>query len=265
MLGKKFIFTDVTSKTRSQRLKTSLYSFFNVQRPLDSLVPPAYQLLYLNPKSSEEALSSDGYDSHQAPDESLYKRRMWIGGQMLFKSPIEFNKEVTGVETIQRFRKLKDNHFVDVHREVMQDDQVKVEEQRQFIYTQSLYQEIKPKYSQVKPQYSHELTPTDILLFRYSALTFNSHKIHYNKEYALTEGYPAILVQGPLTVTLLLEWVDTLYDNLKITSFKYKNSSPAFTNERIRLCLAEEEGGFAAWIEGHDGKLLVDAHLTVEC
>jgi hydroxyacyl-ACP dehydratase HTD2-like protein with hotdog domain len=264
MIGNKFVLHDWLSHTHAQGLKASLYSFFNTQKPLGSTLPPGYQLIYCNTQAHEETLLKDGYDSHQAPDDSCFKRRMWIGGNMNFLRPLHFGQQATCVETVQRFRKIRDNYYVDIHREVIQNEQPCFEELRQLIYTSHPYVEPAPKHVEHRPQFTHELTPTDTLLFRYSALTFNSHKIHIDKQYAQSEGYPTILVQGPLTVTLLLEWVDTLYDNLPIRSFKYKNSSPIFSNEPMKLCLRETSDGMDLWIEGHGRKLLMDAHLTVE-
>lgn len=265
MLGRKFVLGELVCDTQAQKLKSSVYSFLNAQRPLGNIVKPGYHLLFFNAQSHEQDLSSDGYDSRQAPADSSFKRRMWIGGQMDFLQPLQFNREASCTETIKRFRKIRDNHYVDVDREIKQDDQLCIRELRQFIYTNQLYQELEPKTQDFKPQFSHELTPTDLLLFRYSGLTFNAHKIHYNKEYARSEGYPDILVQGPLTVTLLLEWVDTMFDNLKVKSFKYKNSSPTFSNEKIRLCLKENDRFLNLWIENaQDGRMLVDAQLTFD-
>jgi hydroxyacyl-ACP dehydratase HTD2-like protein with hotdog domain len=261
-----WILSDTLSKSHSQQLKAALYSYFNVQRPLTNIVPNGYHLIYFNPKHDEESLSKDGYDSHQQPLDETFKRRLWVGGELNFIKPLEFNKQSFCVENINRMRKLGDDQLVSIDRELIVDGEVHLEEKRHLLYTPKLYTaEALTQGSDRKADFAHILKPTDLLLFRYSGLSFNSHKIHYDRQYSLTEGYPNILVQGPLTVTLLLEWVSTLFNNITVTNFKYKNHSPIFANDSIKLGLSKErENKWCVWIEGEDRKLHVSGTLVVE-
>lgn len=265
MLSRTWILSDCLSRTHSQCLKATLYSYFNVQRPLTSHVPPGYHLIYFNPKSEEDALSKDGYDAHQQPDDTSFKRRMWIGGSMKFHHSVPFDQKSICVESIDAFRKLRDKHYVTINREIISGEDVAIEEKRTLIYTNTYYTPPEPVFVEKKPSFSHIMKPTELMLFRYSALTFNSHKIHYDKVYAESEGYPNVLLQGPLSVTLLLEWVNTLYDGLKIKELTYKNIAPIFAGDEIKLCLRENENSvFDAWIQKTDGQLLVEATLDAE-
>lgn len=258
MPGRKWVLMDKLSSTHSQYLKASLYSYFNVQKPLGTFLPNGYHLLYFNPKHEETELSKDGYDSHQTPADFEFKRRLWVGGQLDFVKPIAFNTEAACVESIQSSKKYGNNNIVNIQREIISEGQLSLIERRSMLYTTEAYRESQAQTIQQSPLHTHELKPTDILLFRYSGLTFNAHKIHYDRQYAKQEGYPDLLVHGPLTITLLLEWFSTLFGDLTVKSFKYKNIAPLFANEKIQLALKPTiENKFDIWIENGNGELCV--------
>ncbi|KAJ5595799.1 hypothetical protein N7450_002257 [Penicillium hetheringtonii] len=110
--------------------------------------------------------------------------------------------------------------------------------------------------------FRHSILPTKALLFRFSALTFNAHSIHLDKEYTQNqEGYRNCLVHGPLTLTLLLSvlqgHLQTL--NLWVGQFEYRNLAPLFVDEELSICGKPKNGGSSwdVWIEGPDGGLAV--------
>jgi hydroxyacyl-ACP dehydratase HTD2-like protein with hotdog domain len=116
------------------------------------------------------------------------------------------------------------------------------------------------------PDFSHALTPDETLLFRFSALTFNAHKIHLDPSYTLNiEGHRNLLVHGPLTLTLMLT---LLHDHLRATvpeeelsSINYRNLAPLYCNEPMRICGRKRESGpyllYDVWIEGPTGRVAV--------
>ncbi len=264
MKGRQWILMDTMSSTHSQYLKAALYSYFNVQKPLGKFLSNGYHLLYFNPKHEETELSKDGYDSHQIPANLTFKRRLWTGGQIDFLHPVAYDSQAVCVESIQNSKSFGENHMVTIQREVVADGLISLVERRSLFYTNDLYKKSTPQFPHKPAIYTHELKPTDILLFRYSSLTFNAHRIHYNKDYAMREGYPNILVHGPLTVTLLLEWFSTLFGDLVVKSFKYKNIAPLFANESIKLCLGQtSDSKYDTWIENEDGELCVSGTIEV--
>lgn len=264
MLGRQWVLMDSMSSTHSQYLKASLYSYFNVQKPLGRFLPSGYHLIYFNPKHEESELSQDGYDAHQTPDNFDFKRRLWIGGQIDFHKPIAYDKAAACVETVESSKKFGQNQIVTIQREIVSEGLIALVEKRSLFYTDELYKEGVPRIPQKSPSHTHEMKPTDILLFRYSGLTFNSHKVHYSKNYAMKEGYPDVIVHGPLTITLLLEWFSTLFGDLIVKSFKYKNVAPLFANEKIKLALTSTtEEQFDVWIENEKGQLCVSGTIDV--
>lgn len=284
MLPRKWTFTDMLSRTSSEYLRATLSSYFT-QLPVSSslhltqTLPKGYHFLYFNPQSTENELSFDGYDSYQSPpvlanynksSNGIYrfKRRMWVSGELKFFKDLLYNQEAKCIETISRMRKIGDSTMVSINRDILtHSGELAITEKRALIYPQNFHEDtstlLQPTI--IPPAFKHTLTPSDILLFRYSALTFNSHKIHYDKQYAITEGYKSCIVHGPLCVTLVLEWIQRLNNEHggvlgQITKFKYKNTKPLFVDEPMTLCLVEEMGlsddlsKRHVWIENHLGE-----------
>ncbi|KAF1851066.1 uncharacterized protein K460DRAFT_401093 [Cucurbitaria berberidis CBS 394.84] len=119
-----------------------------------------------------------------------------------------------------------------------------------------------------KPDFSHTLTPTRSLLFRYSALTFNAHLIHLDRDYARNvEGHRNLLVHGPLSLTLILQavsgYVNTHTEGKQvIESIEYRNLAPLYCDEQMSICGMEKNKSdtgstFEIWIEGPTGGMAV--------
>lgn len=110
--------------------------------------------------------------------------------------------------------------------------------------------------------FRHSILPTKSLLFRFSALTFNAHSIHLDKNYTQNqEGYKNLLVHGPLTLTLLLSVLQHNLSrlNLRLDEFDYRNLAPLFVEEELTVCGKPKNDGsvWDVWIEGPDGSLAV--------
>lgn len=110
--------------------------------------------------------------------------------------------------------------------------------------------------------FRHSILPTEALLFRFSALTFNAHKIHIDKNYTQNrEGYRNLLVHGPLTLTLLLSVLQHHLTGLglQVQNIDYKNLAPLLVGEKLTVCgkPKNENGAWDVWIEGPDGGLAV--------
>ena len=106
------------------------------------------------------------------------------------------------------------------------------------------------------------VVPDDVLLFRYSALTFNSHRIHYDRRYATTvEGYPGLVVHGPLMATLLVDLLHR-HDARALQGFSFKVLKPVFecADQRTLTLHARPENPHAqAWVTDHEGQLCLQA------
>ncbi|MDR3536276.1 MAG: hypothetical protein P4L71_07225 [Acetobacteraceae bacterium] len=109
------------------------------------------------------------------------------------------------------------------------------------------------------PVHTRTLTPGPALLFRYSAITFNAHRIHYDAPYATgTEGYPALIVNGGLTMLLLIEMLKAVVPApLRLTTAR--NRRPLFCGRPLRLCIAPAATGWSLWAEDDKGRIALEA------
>jgi 3-methylfumaryl-CoA hydratase len=110
------------------------------------------------------------------------------------------------------------------------------------------------------PAFTRTIRPDPVLLFRYSALTFNSHRIHYDHPYATqTEGYPGLVVHGPLIATLLLDLAASQHGANALKSFSFRGLAPAFADEPLILQGYVRPGGLHLRAVSGDGRLIVTA------
>ena len=134
---------------------------------------------------------------------------------------------------------------------------------------------VKPPY---EPTFSHAITPTAAMLFRFSALTFNAHKIHLDKQYCReVEGHRNLLFHGPLSLVFMVEVLrrhlatldaghlhGTPFDRMTmIETIEYRNLAPVYAEEEMRVCGRAQQGGaWDVWIEGKDGGYAVKGTVT---
>jgi 3-methylfumaryl-CoA hydratase len=108
------------------------------------------------------------------------------------------------------------------------------------------------------------IVPAEPLLFRYSALTFNSHRIHYDAPYARdAEGYPGLVVQGPLTATLLLDLAARHIGARHIRGFTFRGVAPAFAGQPLHLALRRDPDALSLAALGNDGRTVMTATVTL--
>lgn len=188
--------------------------------------------------------SGTGLDGHIAPGEFLPKSegntRMWAGGRVEFHHPL-----LTGqlAERQSRIKSVVEKNgrsgkllFVMVEHEFRQNGQLCLSEEQDIVYKAPAA----PKLTLDKPvneaQWSEEITPSPLLLFRYSAVTFNGHRIHYDRPYTTeVEGYPDLVVHGPLIATLMVQAFLDANSGLKPVRLSYKGLRPLTLNKSFNV------------------------------
>jgi 3-methylfumaryl-CoA hydratase len=139
-------------------------------------------------------------------------------------------------------------------------------EERDIVYC-TISQTAKPIYNQEgSASWSRSILPDEVMLFRYSALTFNSHRIHYDHEYATQkEGYPGLVVQGPLVATMLLDLVSRNLPKVGIIAFDFRSLAPLFVHQQIELQGTPGEDGksIRLWATDHNNILAMQATAMV--
>ncbi|KAJ1565082.1 hypothetical protein HK096_004638 [Nowakowskiella sp. JEL0078] len=224
------------------------------------ILPPAFHLILFPSKIPEIELSSDGYESEIRPPDPFVKR-MWAGGDFeWYNAPLRIGDKVKQIITILNIEKKPsirgDNVFVGQKRELFTDLGLSLVEKRNYVFIEKDKVVLKKNtlFSGVAADFIREIVPTNTTLFRYSALTFNSHKIHLDPEYTKqNEGYPDLLVHGPLTCTLLLDLLkrNKPTQHAVFKSFSYRAVSPLFVNKQMtlhgRLKGEDTTGGTKKW------------------
>ncbi|MCX7240438.1 MAG: MaoC family dehydratase N-terminal domain-containing protein [Burkholderiales bacterium] len=237
-------------------------------------VPPCWHWLYFLPLHKQSDLGPDGHAKRGGflPPVPL-PRRMWAGSQMRFLQAIRAGQNISRTSTIAEVRQ-KDGRtgplvFVKVRHDIRAEGQLAIEEFHDIVY-RNLPQPGEPAAaSQPAPtnaSWVREIRPDDVLLFRYSALTFNGHRIHYDRRYVTeVEGYPGLIVHGPLIATLLLDLLRRELPLARVRSFSFKALRPIFDIAPFQVC-GRLDGGKTArlWATSPEGQLAMDAVAELE-
>jgi len=241
-------------------------------KPGDAL-PPLWHWLYFLPHARQSELGTDGHPQRGGflPPVPL-PRRMWAGGRFTFLRPLRLGEPVSRVSQIVDVS-LKEGRagqlvFVLVRHQVTGPDGVALTEEHDIVYREAPAPGEAPpgpRPAPTAPAWRRDIVPDDVLLFRYSALTFNGHRIHYDRRYVTeVEGYPGLIVHGPLLATLL---VDLLRRNsaARLVSFRFRAVRPVFDITRFSACGQPGEGGMVTlWIEDDRGMLCMEAEAHTE-
>lgn len=210
-----------------------------------------------------------GRDGHPArggfiPDAGL-PRRMWAGGQVTFHQPIRIGAEATRVSTASPVTRKSGRSgplaFVTVTHEIRQDETPCVTERQDLVFREDPDPDAPapapdPAPGEAETTIRHRYSATD--LFRYSALTFNGHRIHYDIDYCRdVEGYPGLIVHGPLLAQCLVDLAVTRLGPLN--RFRFRALSPVFHHESFTANCTEGPDGLDLWIAGEDGRLAMRA------
>lgn len=246
--------------------------------PADGTVPQALHWCLCLPDAPTAALGPDGHPLRDDGPGSFLPpvplpRRMWASSKVEFAAPLHPGEPVTRTSRVLSVTAKTGGSgelvFVDVAHETHGAGGLAVREVQSLVYRAPADPGTPPAppplgQSAFDPsgwQAHRVLTPTEPLLFRYSALTFNSHRIHYDLPYARDEeNYRALVVHGPLTATLLLDLAQRELGDNALTRFAFRGVSPAMCGEPLHLVLrpggegAYELGAFAA-----DGRQVMSA------
>jgi 3-methylfumaryl-CoA hydratase len=157
--------------------------------------------------------------------------------------------------------------FVVVRHEIATTDKLLLTEEQDLVYRAPQQPGEPSAPAQAAPTdatFWRELTPDPVLLFRYSALTFNSHRIHYDRPYATeVEGYPGLVVHGPLLATLLAELARQARPDAVAKTFSFKAARPVFDLKAFRVCgrPGPEGNSLELWAQDHEGSLAMRADI----
>ena len=236
-------------------------------RPGDAL-PPLWHWLYFLPAPRQSELGSDGHAQRGGflPPVPL-PRRMWAGGRLQFHRPLRVGDSITRVSRIANVT-MKEGRsgalvFVLVRHEISDAHGLAIAEEQDIVYRDHPKAGAPPPAAVAAPSeasWQRVTHPDDVLLFRYSALTFNGHRIHYDRRYAtVVEGYPGLVVHGPLIATLLLDLLRRSSPDGVVKRFEFRAVSPVFDAQPFAVCGQPSGRGVHLWAQNAAGELAMDA------
>jgi len=231
--------------------------------------------LYFLPRAPQQELGEDGHPRLGGflPPVPL-PRRMWAGGRLRWHAPLQIGDQVqrtTRIASItHKAGRTGDLVFALLRHEISRGETLCITEEQDIVYrapAQPGDPAPPPQVAPAEAAWSREIVPTAVLLFRYSALTFNGHRIHYDRPYATeVEGYPGLVVHGPLIATLLADLARRERPDARVTSFSFKAVRPTSDLHPFRLCGQPSADGKSAklWAQDHEGWLTMQADIGFE-
>ena len=232
-------------------------------------LPPLWHWLYFLPLAPQHDIGADGHPKRGGflPPVPL-PRRMWAGGRLEFHRPLKIGDDALRTSRILDVRTKSGRSgalvFVTVRHEIADAQGVALSEEHDIVYRDAPLPDAPVPTPQAAPHdhtFSREIVPDPVLLFRYSALTFNGHRIHYDRSYVTeTEGYPGLIVHGPLIATLLLDLAQRQRPDARVRKFAFKAVRPLFDIHRFSVCGRNENANdVSLWARDHQGLLAMQA------
>ncbi|MCA8414002.1 MAG: MaoC family dehydratase N-terminal domain-containing protein [Burkholderia multivorans] len=243
---------------------------------LPDVLPPLWHWLYFLPGERQSNIGTDGHARRGGflPPVAL-PRRMWAGGRLQFLRPLAVDTPIQRRSTIANVQSKSGRSgqlvFVTVLHEIGDAQGVAIREEQDIVY-----RDAPPPAAAGTPapaaqpaptdeQYSRIVTPDPVLLMRFSALTFNGHRIHYDRPYAMEEeGYPGLVVHGPLIAMLLMEELRRRHPGKTIRAFDFKAVSPLFDTAPFTVNGKLEGHTARVWARGPQGQLAMQANIELE-
>jgi len=249
----------------------------NAGRPAaGTALPYLWHWLYFLPIYPQSEIGEDGHAKRGGflPPVPL-PRRMWAGSDFEFHEPLLVGDELSRTSTIVEIKEKSGRTgsliFVKVRHEIRRNgaQTVALTEHHNIVYRDA------PKPGDITPPpqttpaecaWQRNMVPDDVLLFRYSALTFNGHRIHYDRKYVTeVEGYPGLIVHGPLIATLLMDLLRRQKPDAQVARFEFKAVRPTFDIHPFSVHGQPSDDGKTVrlWGRDHEGWLTMDATATL--
>lgn len=188
-------------------------------------------------------------------------RRMWAGGSLQFHDPLRIGDDIERrtriADVTMKSGRSGTLCFVTLDHQVLSPRGLAITERQDVVYRDlappSADAKAPQKVEGPAPEWRREMQAGPVLLFRYSAITFNGHRIHYDRDYAMREEfYPGLVVHGPLQATLLLGFAAEILGQHP-AAFSFRGVSPLFDFQKFTLAAVRNGDGLTLWVEAEDG------------
>lgn len=237
-LGRKEYSDDTLAPALVKRLAATFS-----QPPLEqgAALPPLWHWAFFQEPLAADSLGLDGHPARGGflpPADD--RNRMWAGGRIDFLAPLRVGVEAQRESTIAAIDEKQGRTgkllFVTVRHEYRQGGLLTIQEEQDIVYREPSPPRLSLDDDLPKPEWSETIEPTSTLLFRYSAATFNGHRIHYDWPYATEqEGYPGLVVHGPMIATLLVRAFKNANPDALLTHLSYRGLRPLIAPEPFQV------------------------------
>lgn len=232
-------------------------------------LPPFWHQLYANPVVHAGVTGPDGHERRGefVPPVPPGWLRMWAGGRLRWARPLRVGDQVVRTSIVKAAtpKQGRRGRFVLVTVEHRWEDaggDLTLIEEQDLVYREPTPQGVESGAGIVADEgpWQREWRPDPVLLFRYSALTYNGHRIHYDADYARAiEGYPGLVVHGPLLATLMLDLVRREHPGASARTFRFRAVSPLIVDETLTVHGGPGEGGnVRLWVAGPGRRLAME-------
>ena len=276
-IGRSETVNDMATATPYAALSATL-DYDDTARPSPGTsLPYLWHWLYFLPIYAQSEIGEDGHARRGGfmPPVPL-PRRMWAGSDFEFHEPLLIGDTLQRTSTIVDVKEKSGRtgrlSFVKVKHEIRRNNQaaVALTEHHNIVYRPAVSpDDVAPpaQAARTESAWERNITPSDVLLFRYSALTFNGHRIHYDRKYVTeVEGYPGLIVHGPLIATLLMDLLRRQLPDAKVLKFEFKAVRPTFDTHPFSVHGQPSPDGKTVrlWGRDHEGWLTMDATATLD-
>jgi itaconyl-CoA hydratase/mesaconyl-C4 CoA hydratase len=218
-------------------------------------------------------IAQTGLDGHPARGSFLppadNRNRMWAGGRVSFLGEIKVGVEALKTSTVIAIKEKQGRTgsllFVTVKHDIVQQDELVLSEEQDIVYREPSPPKLVGSEAAPASQWQEIVNPTEVMLFRYSAVTFNSHRIHYDYPYVTkTEGYPGLVVHGPLIATSMCQAFANAHPNARLSHLAYRGLRPLIAPAPFQVAGCVTEAGQAQLWAAQDGTLAHQAEIKFE-
>jgi hydroxyacyl-ACP dehydratase HTD2-like protein with hotdog domain len=264
--------TDTRTDTVALRLAHGLAATLGVPAPGAEL-PPLWHWMLFQHWAPADLLGPDGHPKRGdfLPPVDDLPRRMWAGGRLRFLAPLHAGEAVTRTSTIAAITEKTGGSgrlvFVTVRHDIAGAAGAAIREEQDIVYRGAEGAAVKPAPAAPPVPTGaliRTLRPDPVLLFRYSALTGNGHRIHYDLDYVTrVERYPGLIVHGPLQATLLAGVAAEAAGGSRLAAFAYRGRRPAFHDRVLTLVGVRQDGQVRVESRDEDGAVCMDGEATL--
>ncbi|KPP94848.1 MaoC family dehydratase N-terminal domain-containing protein [Erythrobacter sp. HL-111] len=267
--------------TLTPALAARFFATFDLDPPASRLMPQGIHFCLCTPEAPTAMLGPDGHPARGGRGEDgpasflpplPMERRMWASSTIEFRVPLTIGAAVERISRIVSIRQKEGSSgplaFVDVAHETRANGTLSVIETQTLVYREAAAPDApltppepgEARFDRSAWDAHRALTPDPRLLFRYSALTFNTHRIHYDAPYARgVERYRGLVVHGPLTASLLLRLAARELGENRLRMFAFRGLSPAIAGDLLHLAMREGEEGCELGAFAADGRQVMSA------